>query len=357
MKKKKVLVLFGGKSYEHEISIASARSIIAQLDKNKYQVLPMAIDKDGRWLSLQDSNRLLLNSKKTAAKTTQISLNKSLNAESLSAERIDVVFPVLHGSYGEDGTLQGMLEMLNVPYVGAGVLGSALGMDKVMQKKIFAFERLPIVNWLAFDQYDWKKKNKILTEIAKKFFYPIFIKPIDLGSSIGITKAHNEDELKKGIKTALSYSDDVLIEQGIDAREIECAILGNKNPQASLPGEIMSSGEFYDYKSKYINGTSKLIIPAKISSELVKRIQDLAIRGFLAIKCLGMARVDFLFDKNTNQLYLNEINTIPGFTEISMYAKLWEATGVGYSDLLDRLIELALERHAGEVKKNKKQNI
>jgi len=350
MVKKRILVLFGGKSQEHEVSKNSARSVVSQLNKEKYEFLAVAIDRTGKWKSLTSSNHLLLGDNfQYKSKSKDLSITKP------AIKGIDVVFPVLHGPYGEDRKIQGMLEMLDLPYIGAGVLASALGMDKISQKKIFAFEGLPVIPWFSFSKYEWQAVQlRILETISRKFHYPLFTKPAELGSSIGITKAHDLKELKEGIRDALLYGNEVIVEQGINAREIECAILGNENPQASLPGEIIPSRKFYDYRAKYLDSKSKLIIPAKASSRIIKKIQDFSLRSFQAIKCSGMARVDFLLEKDTNILYLNEINTIPGFTEISMYAKLWEATGVGYSELLDRLITLAIARYKEKSKREKK---
>ncbi|TRZ82709.1 D-alanine--D-alanine ligase [bacterium] len=338
--KKRVLVLFGGKSAEHKVSIQSASSIISALNKKKYDIIPVAINQFGKWLNIEDSKKLL------PALIRKEIITKELVRKN---ECIDVVFPVLHGHYGEDGAMQGMLEILNVPYVGAGVLPSAIGMDKGIQKIIFEKSGILIVPWLSFKKEKWEKEKKNLIEkIEKKLSYPIFVKPINLGSSIGISRARNHEELTKGISLAFYYSREVIIEQGIDAREIECSVLGNDNPKSSVPGEIIASREFYNYEAKYIDNKSELIIPAKLSKIKTKQIQHTAITAFKAIKASGMARVDFLLDKTTKKLYLNEINTIPGFTKISMYPKLWQASGVGYSELLDQLINLAFNKYYGE---------
>ncbi len=334
--KKRVVVLFGGESAEYKISIQSASSVIYALDKEKYHIIPIAISRSGEWLSVGESRKLL-----PALISSHIS-----NSDSNIQDKIDVIFPVLHGPYGEDGAMQGLLEILNIPYVGAGVLASAIGIDKGIQKIIFENAGILTVPWLSFTNKKWKKrKNKLVGKIEEKLPYPVFIKPINLGSSIGITKARNQKELIKGIYLALSYSGEVIVERGIDACEIECSVLGNDKPKASVPGEIIASREFYNYEAKYIDKNSKLIIPAKISKTLTKKIKFTAIKAFKAIKASGMARVDFLLDKKTKKLYLNEINTIPGFTKISMYPKLWQASGVGYSELLDKLIKLAVSKH------------
>jgi D-alanine-D-alanine ligase len=284
-------------------------------------------------------------------------------------EKVDVIFPVLHGPYGEDGTVQGLLELANLPYVGAGVLGSAVCMDKVVQKLLCLQANVPVVNffWLRYE--DWQRplsasqtnhagfaanpqqlsgltQEEIIAKIEAELGLPVFIKPANLGSSVGITKAHHREELIHGIEEAAPYDHKILIEVAVpEAREIEVSVLGNTRPKASLPGEVIPSNEFYDYDAKYVDGLSTLIIPAELPTELATAIREAAVRGFLACECEGMARVDFLLERQTNRFYLNEINTIPGFTQISMYPKLWEATGVPYSQLLDELIQLAIERH------------
>ena len=332
---KSLIILFGGKSAEHEVSIQSAASVISALNTKKYDIIPIAISKSGEWLSVGESIKLLPG---FAAVTSFAKADKKGS--------VDVVFPVLHGPYGEDGTMQGMLEILGVPYVGAGVMASAVGMDKGVSKILFESAGLNIVPWLSFLASKWKKKkDELVGDIEKRLPYPVFIKPIDLGSSVGITKAHDRKELLKGIRLALSYGGEVIVEGGVDAREIECSVLGNEDPVASVPGEIIASREFYSYEAKYTDEKSELVIPAKLTKAVTVKIQASAIIAFKAIKCSGMARVDFLIDKKTGKIYINEVNTIPGFTKISMYTKLWQASGVGYSALLDKLIKLATERH------------
>jgi D-alanine-D-alanine ligase len=259
---------------------------------------------------------------------------------------VDVIFPVLHGTFGEDGTVQGLLELADIPYIGAGVLASAAGMDKDVMKRLFRDAGLPVVPWELVLRADWEKDPAAVRKrIERKLRYPLFVKPANLGSSVGITKTHGPLELPAAMNLAAQYDRKILVEKGIDAREIECSVLGNDAPQASVPGEVVPVNEFYDYEAKYIKEGSDLIIPASLTARQTKRVQELAVRAFQAIDGAGMGRVDFLLDRKTGKVYVNEINTIPGFTSISMYPKLWEASGVPYSQLLDRLIELALERH------------
>ncbi len=355
-KKIRVGVVFGGRSAEHEVSLVSATSIINALDPERYEVIPIGITKEGRWLSSTETMHLL-KSGETLDRGAECILvpdptNRSLvhlGADSLSVDRrpLDVIIPVLHGPYGEDGTIQGLFELADVPYVGAGVLGSAAGMDKVIAKQLFERAGLPITEylWFLWKQYQSESKS-IPRKIEKNLGYPCFIKPANLGSSVGITKAHNRDELVLGIEEAARFDRKILIERGVEnARDIECSVLGNDDPRASVLGEIIPSNEFYDYDAKYIDGKSTAIIPAKLPKSLARKIQDYAVAAFRAVDCAGMARVDFLVQKRTNRPYLNELNTIPGFTSISMFPKLWEASGTPYPKLLDILIELALERH------------
>lgn len=359
MKKKlKVGVVFGGRSGEHEVSLVSARSVISALNRKKYQVTLIGITKNGEWITGQATKELL---KGNLFKNTKIvhpvrdSKNKKIviPRQSISngvqdfpfriLKKLDVVFPILHGSYGEDGTIQGLFEMADVPYAGAGVLGSAIGMDKVVQKQLFREAKLPIVKFLYFLKSQFNIVH-IVHRVEEGIGYPCFIKPANLGSSVGISKVHNKKELLAAIKLAFRYDRKIIIEQGIDrAREIEVSVLGNEKPKVSLPGEIIPSGEFYDYDAKYIDGCSKAVIPAKLSKKTIQQIRQLAIRAYRTINCSGMARVDFLL--KGDKIYLNELNTIPGFTSISMYPKLWEASRLPYPKLLDKLISLALERH------------
>jgi D-alanine-D-alanine ligase len=356
-RKLRVAVVFGGKSGEHEVSLASARSVMAAINKDKYEVLPIGITKAGRWLTAGDPLALLTaggvpeDAEPTAnASTALVAPGTRELVPGMQGARfpmVDVVIPVLHGPFGEDGTVQGLFELADLPYVGAGVLGSALGMDKVQQKAVFRAYNLPIADYAVVSRKAWHARpNEIIAEIEGRFSYPVFIKPANLGSSVGVSKAHDRAELYKGLTLAARFDRKVLVEVAINAREIECAVLGNDDPQASVVGEVEPSNEFYDYAAKYIDNASELHIPAEIPSETSQRVRELAVRAFIALDCAGMARADFFLCRDTGKVYLNEINTIPGFTSISMYPKLWEASGIPYPELIDRLIELALERHA-----------
>jgi len=360
MKTKKIRVglIFGGRSGEHEVSFCSASSIIKAIGKDKYTVVPIGITKEGRWISPRDSE-LALQSGKIEGKNTVILLNDSFSKslvcidnnqkldKSSALEKLDVIFPVLHGPYGEDGTVQGLLELANIPYVGAEVAASAISMDKDLMKIIFKQKGLPILKWMTIKRKEWQKdKEKILSLIQNGFEYPLFVKPTNLGSSVGITKVHKKEELEKAIDLASSYDRKILIEEGLEeVREIECGVLGNDEPRASVVGEVKPAGEFYDYDSKYIDEGTQLIVPADLPDEVSQRVQRIALRAFKAVDAAGMARVDFFVSKKENKIYLSEINTIPGFTSVSMYPRLWEASGISYPDLIDQLIRLALERH------------
>jgi D-alanine-D-alanine ligase len=354
MKKLTVALLFGGKSGEHEVSLRSAASVLKALDRKKYDVIPIGITKEGQWRSdpklleaefpsiLESGSRVLLPAEPSEHHSIEV---RSHEADLIKAS-VDVVFPVLHGTFGEDGTIQGLMEMANVPYVGAGVLGSAVGMDKDVMKRLLQQAGIPIVEFVVLLDHHWTERCDAIThEVEIKCGYPCFVKPANLGSSVGISKARNRQELGPAIETAAQYDRKIIVEQGVDAREIECSVLGNDDPQASVPGEIIPSREFYDYESKYLNEDSQLIIPARLTTEQTQTVQALAIKTFQVTECSGMARVDFFVERKTGKILVNEINTIPGFTSISMYPKLWEASGVPYSELLDRLIHLAIERH------------
>ncbi len=360
--KLRVAVVFGGQSGEHEVSLVSAQGIMKAMDKEKYEIIPIGITKEGRWLTSGEPMKLLqaggpgtagqiADAQRAEARTRELVVRDRRDLVPGTREtgfpQVDVVFPVLHGPYGEDGTVQGLLELADIPYVGAGVLGSALGMDKIAMKAVFTSHGLPVVEHLALKRKDWElDPEAMMGLIEKELGYPCFIKPANLGSSVGVSKVHEPGELAPALGLAVRYDRRMLAERAVNAREIECSVLGNDEPIASLPGEIVPCREFYDYVAKYIDDRSELIIPAELPPEVTRRIQDLAITAFLAVDCAGMARVDFLLDKDTGTLYLGELNTIPGFTPISMYPKLWEASGISYSELIDRLIELALERHA-----------
>ena len=352
-KKTTVAILFGGKSAEHEVSLQSAKNVIAAIDKEKYDVVLIGIDKKGRWY-LSESSKFLLNEDDPKLIKLQKSGDSVVVAPgenvghliNLSDSRtigpIDVVFPVLHGTFGEDGTVQGLLKLANVSFVGAGVLGSAVGMDKDVMKRLLRDAGIPIANFLVFDRL-WRDEidfNKVKNSLG----LPVFIKPTNLGSSVGISKAGSNEEFQKAVELAFRYDNKVMVEEYIEGREIECSVLGNVNPIASLPGEIIPKREFYSYEAKYIDEDGAILdIPAKLDDKITKKVQDYAIKTFKALCCEGMARVDF-FLSQTGDVIVNEINTIPGFTNISMYPKLWEASGIGYSELIDRLIQLAIER-------------
>jgi D-alanine-D-alanine ligase len=354
MKKKlRVAILFGGRSAEHEISLVSARNIVAAMDKSKYEIIAIAIDKQGRW-SYDQSARLLGDQQKQvmpfdgAQLTAILPVAKQSSLVPLGAGslEVDVVFPVLHGPFGEDGTVQGLLKLANLPFVGAGVLGSAIGMDKDVMKRLLRDARIPIGR---FHVYDRNTADRIeFPTIKKALGRPLFVKPANLGSSVGISKVDSRSELEAAVKKALRFDKKILIEEFIEGREIECSVLGNDDPIASLPGEIVTSHKFYSYEAKYIDDQgSRLEIPAKLPKAVVRTVQEIAIRSYKALCCEGMARVDF-FVKTDGQVLVNEINTIPGFTQISMYPKMWEASGIPYSKLIDRLIQLALQRFRQE---------
>jgi len=354
----RVGVIFGGRSVEHEVSLVSAASVIDALDKNKYDVIPIGIASTGQWLSSGDTLRLL-KEKKPVEQEQEQTLVPDPRKQSLVAingggagKALDVIFPVVHGKYGEDGALQGLLELADLPYVGPGVLGSAVGMDKVVQKELLIRAKIPTTPsfWFTLEEYG-AGQRKIIASIERALKYPLFVKPSNSGSSIGISKTHGRKELLSAIDLAMQFDRKILVEQGVNnAREIECGVLGNDRPIASVPGEIVSSNEFYDYDAKYVDGQSDAIIPAKLPAGVIKKIKQYALAAFRALDCAGMARVDFLVTKKTNRIFLNEINTIPGFTSISMYPKLWQASGIPYAELLDRLIQLAIERYAAKAK-------
>ncbi len=391
MKKLRIGILFGGRSGEHEVSLLSAASVLNAIDKDKYDVVPIGITKDGRWLTADDAQSLLegklvIEPRHLRAGDPEITEPAAVLARgeavvvppepvhrqnglvpfqtnaplvrraSDRAINVDVIFPVLHGTFGEDGTIQGLLELADIAYVGAGVLGSAAGMDKDIMKSLFIAAGLPIVRHVTILRSAWEKEPKQVAKLVEsKLKYPVFAKPANLGSSVGISKAHNRKELGPAIEEAAKFDRKIVIEQGVGgkknkAREIECSVLGNDDPIASIPGEIVPVKEFYDYDAKYLDEGSELIIPAKLTKAETKKIQELAIRSFKAVDCSGLARVDFLMDPTTRKIYVNEINTMPGFTAISMYPKLWAASGLEYSELIDRLIQLGIERHEDKKK-------
>jgi D-alanine-D-alanine ligase len=353
-RKTAVGLLFGGRSAEHTVSIRSARSVVEAIDRNRFELVLIAIDRAGRWSLCNERSIGALDEnvpENVAEEVVPIRLDGGLaflGVRSRQAEGrvVNVVFPVLHGTYGEDGTLQGMLEMLGVPYVGCGVLGSAIGMDKDVQKRLLAAAGLPVVPWEVVTRLAWERDHATIVQSAWRLGAPLFVKPANLGSSVGITKVGEGKDLAKAVQVAFTYDIKVLIEHGVDAREIECAVLGNDQPRASVPGEIIPEADFYSYEAKYASHSqARLLIPAPLPSQLAEKVRALAIRAFQAIECSGMARVDFLLDRETGEVYVNELNTIPGFTSISMYPKLWEASGLPYADLVTTLIDLAVERH------------
>ena len=340
MSKTRVAVLFGGRSGEHEVSIRSAASVIEALDKQKYDVVPLAITREGRWLPPGESVRLLPAESRCSLSTeTAVTLSK----EPGTTSGVEVVFPVLHGTFGEDGTVQGLLELADVAYVGAGVLASSAGMDKDVMKRLFRERGLPSVEHVAVPR---SKRHQSIEGLEQRFSYPMFVKPANLGSSVGISKAVDRESLRRALDRAAEYDRKLVVEPAIDGRELECSVLGNDDPRASVPGEIKPGADFYSYDAKYLYDTAELLIPAPLTAEQAREVQRLAIAAFQAVEGSGLARVDFFLEDSSGRILLNEINTMPGFTSISMYPKLWEASGLGYADLIDRLIELAKERHA-----------
>jgi D-alanine-D-alanine ligase len=398
MSKLRVGVLFGGRSGEHEVSLLSAASVLKAINRKKYDVVPIGITKEGRWVTASDAERLLGNGapgtekqlragdpEATAAaavlakgesvivppvpgrnkqggsaalvpfetEAKSLDIHASAQAGAGQVLNLDVIFPVLHGTFGEDGTIQGLFELAGIAYVGSGVLGSATGMDKDVMKRLFASAKLPITKHVTFLRGEWEASpKKITAKIEAALRYPLFVKPANLGSSVGITKAHDRKELGPAIKEAARYDRKIVVEQGVGgkkgrARELEVAVLGNDSPEASVVGEIVPGKEFYDYEAKYLTEGSVPVIPAKLTRQQAKQVREMAIGAFRACDCAGLARVDFLMEPGSaGRIYLNEINTLPGFTSISMYPKLWEASGVPYPKLIDRLIELAVERRA-----------
>jgi len=349
MKKLRVAVLYGGTSAEHEVSVVSARSVLAAIDRDKYDVVPIAITKSGEWLLPDRAPQELKAAEGSlpevgGGQAVVLRQGGELLASRARTEApIDVVFVLLHGPGGEDGTVQGLLETLGVPYVGAGVAASALGMDKSLQKAVFATAGIPVAHWIAITEAEFARDPQATVRRARDAIdLPAFTKPANLGSSVGVSKSRTAEELQRGIESAFSHDHTILVEQAIEGRELECAVLGNDEPDASVVGEVVPAHEFYDYEAKYLIEGSKLVIPAEVPDEISDQIRRYAVEAFQAIGCTGMARVDFFLGSS---ILLNEINTIPGFTPISMYPKLWEASGIPYAKLIDRLIELALERH------------
>lgn len=349
MKKKlNITLIFGGKSAEHEVSLRSAAAVYSNLNNKKFNISSIFINKTGNWKNVESP---LLPSKELnqGRFSSFLPWDKSAQTEKI---RSDVYFPVLHGPFGEDGTIQGLFEIADVPYVGASVLASAVGMDKAITKSICRAKGLPAVRYQVIMEENWKgQKESILENIKKGFQLPFYIKPANMGSSVGITKVFHSGEIKSAVEKAFRHDRKILIEEGISGRELECSVLGNEDPRASLPGEIIPFRDYYDYTDKYIEGKTSFRIPAELPQDIIQEIQSLSVKAFKAIDCSGMARVDFFLQEKSNKIFFNEINTIPGFTEISMYPKLWEVSGLAFPDLLEELIKLALKKH-GQRKRN-----
>jgi D-alanine-D-alanine ligase len=376
VKRLRVGVLYGGRSGEHEVSLASAAAVFANLDRKRYEPIAIRIDKDGRWRladrppsaasaaevidqARNDATRLrggkeVFMPPRPGEETLVLVDRRSARegeaeaAAAVTGLSLDVIFPVLHGPYGEDGTIQGLLELSNVAYVGAGVLASAVGMDKAVMKVLFQARGLRVSEWMVVFRAEWRAApTTVATNIAKRLGFPLFVKPANLGSSVGISKVHGPGELAAALELAASFDRKIVVEAAVpDAREIEVGVVGNASPEASVPGEIVPSREFYDYEAKYLDAGSRTEIPARLDDEMARDVRRQAVTAFLAIDGAGFARVDFLLSRTTGELFINEINTIPGFTTISMFSKMWGATGLDYPALVDRLIALALERHA-----------
>ena len=350
-KRLRVGVVFGGRSGEHEVSLASAASVVRALDPEKYEAVPIGIGKDGRWFIGSPAQKMLPDVLRQGQRVMlsadpNVGALMPLEQSSAGTQRVDVIFPVLHGTYGEDGTVQGLLDLAGIPYVGSGVIGSAVGMDKDMAKRLFLQAGLPTGEFLAILRSEWESgRERVLKAVAKKFRFPLFVKPATLGSSVGMTKVHKREELPAALDLAAEFAQKTLVERNIRGREIEVSVLGNDEPKASVPGEIIPHREFYDYTAKYLEEGTRLEIPAKLTQAQAQRFQEYAVRAFRCLECRGMARVDFFLEKPSGRIYINEINTIPGFTSISMYPKLWEASGIPYRELIDRLIQLALAEH------------
>ena len=349
-RKLRVGVLFGGRSGEHEVSLASASSIIRGLDPQKYEAVPIGITKEGHWLIGAGAQKMLPEVLRTGQRVV-MSADPTESAlmpidGSPRGQKLDVIFPVIHGTFGEDGTMQGLLELAGLPFVGAGVLGSAIGMDKDVAKKLMQVAGIPVVPWIAVQRADWERDPKAIRRaVEKKFKYPVFVKPATLGSSVGMTKVHSRAELGPALDLAAEFAMKIMVERAVSAREIEVSVLGNHDPRASIPGEIVPHREFYDYAAKYLEEGTQLLIPAKLKKSEVKKVQSMAVTAFRTLELSGMARVDFFIEKRGGKIFLNEVNTIPGFTSISMYPKLWEANGIPFRELISKLIDLALEQH------------
>ncbi|MGI6554970.1 MAG: D-alanine--D-alanine ligase [Bacillota bacterium] len=348
----KLGILVGGRSGEHEVSVMSAKSVFEAVDKNKYDPLLIGISKEGCWYLIEDPESVFSRGfvgPDAGLPVTIIPQPQGQPFVALDGSNVpglDVVFPVLHGTFGEDGTVQGLLDLAGIPYVGAGVMASAVGMDKIIMKRLFRHAGLPVVNDISLTRRFFREsREEAIKFIEEHIPYPCFVKPANLGSSVGVSKADSREELDRALDEAARYDFKIIVEQGVPAREIECSVLGNDAPECSIPGEIIPGRDFYDYEAKYKDDRSQLLIPAPLTEEQVRQVKDLAVRAFRAIDCAGLARVDFFVTKDTGKIFVNEINTMPGFTTISMYPKLWEASGLPYDRLISRLIELALEKH------------
>jgi D-alanine-D-alanine ligase len=364
-RKIRIGVLFGGRSAEHDVSLRSAQTIIGALDREKFEVIPIGITRYGQWITGGDPMKALtgaspmfhlgegeeastqtLDEGATQDLVTQAGSLSSIGVPGGLTDGVDIIFPALHGPMGEDGTVQGLLELAGIPFVGSGVLGSAVAMDKAITKTILDQVGLPQLPWRLVTRRDWRDKPSDITSwIGDALGYPCFVKPANMGSSVGISKVHDESEFKAAMDLACEFDRRIVIEQGVDARELELAVLGNDEPMASVAGEVKPAGEFYDYNAKYIEDTAELVIPAAVDSALLGYLQAAAVDAFKALDLAGLARVDFFVERDTDRVFINEVNTLPGFTSISMYPMLWEATGVPLSELVQRLVQLALERH------------
>lgn len=360
--KLRVGIVYGGRSGEHQVSLATAFSVLSNFDYDRYEIIPFYISKTGKWRTGRmleappsSQQQLLLNDEGSTSRELAVaSLLEHVGSDTAVMQRedtdspmqLDVIFPLLHGTFGEDGTIQGLFEMAGIPYVGAGVLASAVGMDKIVMKKLFAQEGLPQCIFRGFTKTEWEKQQSYhILEIETALGYPCFVKPANLGSSVGISKAKNREELLAAVQYAFRYDRKVIVEEFVDAREIEVSVLGNDEPIASVPGEIVSSNDFYDYKAKYVDGKSAMIIPAELTPEQSEEVRELALRAFRAIDGSGLCRADFFLRKSDGAFLINEVNTMPGFTPYSMYPLLWKESGKSYRELLDDLIRLAIERH------------
>ena len=354
-RKIRIGLLYGGRSCEHEVSVTSARCVYDALDQNKYEISLLGISKTGEWVLASEDLPVLEGGVVNPTGQTEVSLDYVSSGQIVARHdtgnipqmaQLDVIFPILHGPYGEDGTVQGLMELAGIAYVGSGVTGSAVGMDKAVAKAVFAAENIPQAKYLVFRKHQWESsRQSVVDKIEENLVYPMFLKPANLGSSVGISKARNQAELEQAFDLAAEFDIKIIVEESMEnCHEIEVSVLGNDQPKASAVGEIIPGGEFYDYADKYINNLSEAVIPADLPDDVTKGIQDYAVQAFLAIDGAGLARVDFFVDRDNHDIYINEINTIPGFTPISMYPKLWEASGLSYSQLLDELIQLALER-------------